>query len=120
MEITRMIPLSSMSVVGIGNMEGGATIVQNGVLSRQEFDLLRMQGAVGDVLSHFIDKAGNPVSPDMEQRLVSTSLEKLRNLHNVIGVAAGTEKAEAVRAALLGGYLDVLITDEDLAEALIK
>lgn len=119
-EITRMIPLSSMSVVGIGNMEDGATILQTGVLSRQEFDLLRMQGAVGDVLSHFIDKEGRPVSPDMEQRLVSTSLEKLSKLRNVIGVAAGPEKAEAVRAALLGGYLDVLITDEDLAEALIK
>ncbi len=120
MEITRMIPLSSMSVVGIGNMEEGATIVQNGVLSRQEFDLLRLQGAVGDVLSHFIDKEGNPVSPDMEQRLVSTSLEKVRTLRNVIGVAAGPEKVEAVRAVLLGGYLDVLITDEDLAEALIQ
>lgn len=43
------------------------------VLSRREFDLSRTRGAAGDVLSHFIDQKGDPVSPDMERRLVSAS-----------------------------------------------
>lgn len=43
------------------------------VLSGREFDLSRTRGAAGDVLSHFIDKKGDPVSPDMERRLVSPS-----------------------------------------------
>ena len=38
----------------------------------------------------------------------------------VIGVAAGESKVEAIHAALLGGYLDVLVTDEDTAQLLAE
>ena len=39
---------------------------------------------------------------------------------NVIGLASGTEKIEAIRAVLRGGYLDILITDETTANLLLK
>ena len=44
----------------------------------------------------------------------------LKKLDNVIGVAAGPSKVNAIRAALRGKYLDILITDEDTARQLIK
>ena len=119
-EIFRMIPLSSMSVVGIGSMNDQATILKNGILNQNDFTFLKMQGAVGDVLSHFLDKNGNPISIELEDRLMSTPLEELRKLDNVIGVAGGARKAEAILAALRGGYLDVLITDEDTAKLLLE
>lgn len=119
-EIQRMRPLSAMSVVGVGNMADDATSIKNGILTKQDFTLLKMQGAVGDILSHFLDKNGAPVAPWLEQRLVSASLETLRSLENVICVAADPAKAEAILAALRGGYLDVLITDEDTAAALLE
>lgn len=118
-EIFRMIPLSSMSVVGIGSMNERATIVKNGILNHNDFTFLKMQGAVGDVLSHFLDKNGQLVSPDLEKRLMSTPMDRLRTLENVIGAAGGTDKAEAILAVLRGGYLDVLITDEDTAQLLL-
>ncbi len=119
-EIFRMIPLSSMSVVGIGSMNDQATILKNGILNQNDFTFLKMQGAVGDMLSHFLDKNGNPISIELEDRLMSTPLEELRKLDNVIGVAGGARKAEAILAALRGGYLDVLITDEDTAKLLLE
>ena len=39
---------------------------------------------------------------------------------NVIGLAAGADKIEAIRAVLRGGYLDILITDEPTANLLLK
>jgi lsr operon transcriptional repressor len=119
-EIYRMIPLSSMSVVGIGGMSDEATIIRNGILSKNDFTVLSMQGAVGDLLSHFIDRDGNPISVSLEERLMSTPLEDLRKLENVIGVAGGPGKVEGILSALRGGYLDVLITDEETAEALLE
>ncbi len=119
-EIFRMIPLSSMSVVGIGSMNDQATILKNGILNQNDFTFLKMQGAVGDVLSHFLDKNGNPISIELEDRLMSTPLEELRKLDNVIGVAGGTRKAEAILAALRGRYLDILITDEETARLLLE
>jgi len=118
-EVFRMVPLSSMSVVGIGSMDEQATIIQNGVMNKNEFTVLRLQGAVGDVLCHFLDKDGNLVSEDLEARLMSTPAETLRQLDNVIGVAGGPEKANAILAALRGGFLDILITDEGAAEKLL-
>ncbi len=41
-------------------------------------------------------------------------------MDNVVGLAAGTQKAEAIRAVLRGGYLDVLITDEPTGSLLLK
>lgn len=118
-EIFRMIPLSSMSVVGIGSMNEQATIVKNGILNKNDFTYLQMQGAVGDILSHFINRQGELVSPDLEGRLMSLPAEQIKSLRNVIGAAGGPGKAEAILAALRGGYLDVLITDEDTAQLLL-
>ncbi|MBQ9647777.1 MAG: sugar-binding transcriptional regulator [Oscillospiraceae bacterium] len=118
-DIRDLVPLSSLSVVGIGAMNDKATVLMSGVLTSNDFLLLKRNGAVGDILSHFINENGEPVSTDLEVRTISTSLETVKSLNNVIGVAAGLAKAEAIRAVLRGGYLDVLITDETTAEVLL-
>jgi DNA-binding transcriptional regulator LsrR (DeoR family) len=114
-----MVKLSSMTVVGIGGMQDDATILRSNILTKNDFLYLEMQGAVGDVLSHFLDKDGNPVETDIEDRLISTPLATLKELENVIGVAAGSHKVDAIRAVLRGKYLDVLITDEATALQLL-
>ena len=75
---------------------------------------------MGDILCHFIDRNGQLVPSDIEGRLISTSLEKLRNLDNTVGVAAGLNKAKAILAALRGGYLETLITDETTAARILE
>lgn len=119
MEIARMVRLASMTIIGIGGMSDDATIISNGILNKNDFLYLSMQGAVGDLLTHFIDINGNPVSSHIEGRLLSTPLETLRELNHVIGIAGGDSKKEAIRASLNGNYLDILITDEDTAASLI-
>ena len=79
-----------------------------------------MQGAVGDILSHFIDAHGQPVDAEIDDRLISTPLDALKEMKNVIGVAGGADKVDAIRAVLNGQYLDVLITDEITAAALLE
>jgi lsr operon transcriptional repressor len=118
-EIRRMVKLSSFSIVGIGAMNPDATILSNGILSQNDFAYLTMKGAVGDILTHFIDKNGVPVVTSIEDRLVSTPLDTLKELNNVIGIAGGEQKVAVIRAALQGGYIDSLITDEDTAKKLI-
>lgn len=118
-EISRMVQLATMTVVGIGGMNNDATIISNGILNPNDFLYLSMQGAAGDILTHFFDKDGQPIHSDIEDRLLSTPLETLKELNNVIGVSGGPSKTDAIRAALRGGYLDVLITDEETALELI-
>lgn len=119
-EISRMISLAQLSVVGIGSMHSSATIFQSGMLNNNDLLYLSMQGAQGDVLSHFLDKEGRLINSPIEERLIATSMEKLSRLHNVIGVAAGRIKADAIRAVLQGHILDTLITDMETAEAILS
>lgn len=119
-EISRMVDLATMTVISIGGINEDATIIKNGIFTKNDFLYLSMQGAVGDLLSHFIDKDGNPVETDIEERLLSTPLSTLRALPNVIGVAAGSSKVKAIRASLKGGYLNTLITDEETALSLLN
>lgn len=118
-DISRLVKLSSTTIVGIGGLDDNCTISKSGILNKNDLIYLEMQGAVGDVLSHFIDKDGNLISTHYESRLISTPLDTLKELNNVIGIACGSTKVRAIKATLIGGYLDVLITDEATALQLI-
>ena len=119
-EIIRMSDLASFTLVGIGALGENATIFRSGLLGPTDMFYLKMNHAVGDLLGHFIDKDGNLIPTPIEDRLISTPLDKLKAMPNVIGLAAGHEKIEAIRAVLRGGYLDILITDETTANLLLK
>lgn len=118
--IRQMSHAATMTVLGIGSMDADATIIKNDILTKADFLLLQMQGATGDLLCHFLDQDGSPVQSSVEQRLVSASLEELREMDNVIGVAGGEKKVDAIHAVLRGGYLDTLITDAGTAESLLS
>lgn len=118
-ELSRMISLAQMTVVGIGAMHESATIFKSGVLNHNDFLYLKMQGAEGDLLCHFIDQNGDLLETPLEERLISAPLSTLKQLNNVIGVAAGDNKVNAIRAALRGQYLDILVTDDRTARQLL-
>lgn len=85
-------------------------------------DILQMeeQGSVGDICSRFFDGSGRPCELDINRRMISIQLEALRGIGHVAGVAAGLSKVEAIKAALRAGYVQVLVTSEHTAEALLK
>ena len=119
-EIFDMAELSSFTLVGIGSIHDSATVVKSGVRSRNDLFYLRMHNAVGDILCHFFDRDGQLLQTPIEDKLISTPLSRLKALRNVVGLAAGAQKADAIRAALRGGYLDVLVTDEATASLLLR
>ena len=118
-DVSTMTEYADMSVVGIGAAVEGSTVLRNGILNEGELTVLKMQGAVGDVLNHFMDKDGTLIKTEIEDRVISTDLDKLRQLKNVVGVAGGKDKVTAIKAVLNGGYLNVLITDSDTAAELL-
>jgi lsr operon transcriptional repressor len=119
-EIFRMAPLATLTVVGIGGLHEESTIFSTGILGKNDMTYLKMKGAVGDILSHFLDKDGNPVPSSVEERLISISLDKLKEFQNVVGVAAGENKVPAIKSALRGQYINVLITDTTTARLLLE
>jgi len=109
----------SMALVGIGSLEPSKLLASSGnVFSNEELEMLRSRGAVGDICVRFFDTKGKPVLTPLDDRVISMSLEQLKRVKRSVGVAGGKRKHEAIRGALLGGLINVLITDRFTAEVL--
>lgn len=119
-DIVRMWEISNYALVGIGALSKNATIIKQGYISEVELASLKKKGVIGDILGQFFDKDGNRIPYKTDERLIAQDIEKIRKIPNVIAVAGGHHKAEAIKAALKGGYVNTLITDEDVAKKLIK
>ncbi len=82
-------------------------------------EVLAARGAVGDICLRYFDAQGRPVLDDSEETVVSVSLPQLLKIDRVVGLAGGLRKVNAIRGALQGGYLDVLVVDLRTALALV-
>ena len=108
------------SMVGIGRAGAESTLVKMRYLNLGETEALRQQGAVGDILGQFFNAQGEKVDCDLHQRIVAFPIEGLRTMDNVIGLAGGKTKVKAILGAIWGGFIKILITDEETAEDLVK
>jgi DNA-binding transcriptional regulator LsrR (DeoR family) len=111
---------AGLALFGVGsNHPRVSSLVRTGFLNPGQSKALLAAGAVGTVCGLHIDAEGRPFPCPWNERLIGIGAEALRRIPRRIGVAAGLQKAEAVRAALLGGLISTLVTDEGLARALV-
>ena len=82
--------------------------------------LLAARGAVGDICLRFFNRAGEQVVTELNERVISIELSELRKVRQVVGVAGGPRKHDAIEGALTGKLVNVLITDFATAEYLLK
>jgi DNA-binding transcriptional regulator LsrR (DeoR family) len=85
-----------------------------------DLNSLQEQEAVGHICFRFFDKQGKAINSELDQRIIGIDLEQLRAIPRTIAIAGGLDKLEAIHAALLGGWINVLITDQTTAEGLIN
>ncbi|ASN04369.1 sugar-binding transcriptional regulator [Virgibacillus necropolis] len=109
-----------MAVVGLGNPFKSSTMEKIGYLEEEDLLSLRKAGAVGDISSRFFDAVGNQIDHPLNNQVIGLNLEEIKNIPEVIGIVEGSYKLESIEAALIGGYLNVLITDDRTAQALVN
>ncbi|MDO8107185.1 sugar-binding domain-containing protein [Isoptericola sp. b441] len=108
-------------IVGIGSLEPSALLRESGnALPEADQETLLKAGAVGDICHRFFDGRGELVESAVNDRVVGIEPDQLRRVPRRIGVAGGARKHTAIRAALLGGWINVLITDLDEANRLVE
>lgn len=117
LQLARNLP---MAMVGVGTATPDSTLVRMGYLSAADARVLTAKGVVGDILGQFFDINGTVLDLPLHERRIGIELEDLRGIGKVVGVAGGVAKVDAIRGALNGGYLDVLVTNETVARQLLK
>jgi DNA-binding transcriptional regulator LsrR (DeoR family) len=107
-------------LAGIGTLQPSPLLKSSGnAISESDLEGLRRRGAVGDVCLRFYDAEGRLVESELNSRVVGISSDDLRKVARKVGIAGGERKFDAIRGAVLGKWLDVLITDVDTAEHLV-
>ena len=89
-------------------------------ISRLLKRVLCSQGTVGNICLRIYDADGAPVPTSLNDRVLSMRLDQLRRVKRVVGIAGGRRKFDAIRGALRGNWINVLVTDRFMAERLVK
>ncbi|MBJ3777620.1 sugar-binding transcriptional regulator [Acuticoccus mangrovi] len=111
----------SLALVGIGALEPSPMIADSGNrLTPAELAELGAMGAVGDMGLRFFDAEGRQVRSSCDERIIGIDLPELARIPRVVAVAGGLRKVPAIRAAMRGGFISVLVTDNITAAALAE
>jgi DNA-binding transcriptional regulator LsrR (DeoR family) len=110
----------TMALVGIGSLQPSQLLQASGnaIAPRDQATLLEL-GAVGDVCNRYFDIDGHLVRSDLDSRVVGIDPDAFRAVPRRIGLAGGKRKHAAIRAALSGNWVNVVITDLSTAGALL-
>jgi len=106
------------SFVGIGELTWQSPLHKDGFVNDTEIASLIEDGAVGEIVGWPFDAAGRPIETTIYDRVASLELERPPKRLTVV-VGCGPHKIEPLKAALAGGLLSALITDETTASELL-
>lgn len=121
-EILDIARRATVALLGVGTVDAQTSrFVQFTALSAEDMRrIAETHGGVGEIAARVYDVQGRPCAEEYGQRTVGLSLQELRQIPLVIGVAATAAKARPIYGALRGGLLDVLITDEAAARGVLE
>lgn len=89
-------------------------------MRQEEIDALIQAGAVGDISARFFDERGRQLSSPVDQRIVGLEPDAFSRIPVRIAVVTGSDKRQALRAALEGDLLTGLVTDLESARSLLE
>jgi len=112
---------ADLAIVGIGAPRPDSILVREGsIVTWPELEDLLAKGAVGDISLRYFDEHGNLIRSDLDERVVGLTLDEIRSLEHVVGVAGGAAKLKAILGALEGKLIHVLVTDHITARNLLE
>ncbi|MNH97178.1 Sorbitol operon regulator [compost metagenome] len=109
-----------LALVGIGNPYSMSTMERFGYLNESVLQELRELDTVADINSRFINSKGQIVEHPINNKVIGMGLEQLKGINHVVGLAFGQHKIECIKAALSGGYINMLVTDESTASKIVS
>ena len=119
LRVLELARLADVTLIGIGRMDEQAQLHADGFMSSAELDEMRRLGAVGEVTGWAFDAAGRIIRGGANDRVTSAPRD-VPPSRLVVGVAQGTGKVLPIRAALRGGIVNGLITNETTARSILE
>jgi DNA-binding transcriptional regulator LsrR (DeoR family) len=109
----------TVAAVSIGSWEPGVSTVHD-MLSAEERAHYASLGVAAEMSAHLFDAEGRRIGRDLGERCITVEADRLRRIPEVIAIAGGRRKAEAIGAVLRSGLVTSLVTDTAAADHLLQ
>ncbi|MGH3318390.1 MAG: sugar-binding transcriptional regulator [Nocardioidaceae bacterium] len=106
------------AVIAVGAWTPHHSTVWDAVTPAEQEDCLA-RGACAEVSGRLLDADGNALRTDLDDRVIAITLDQLRAVPEVVAIAAGAGRAAAAAAVVRAGFVDTLVTDASLAQAVL-
>jgi deoxyribonucleoside regulator len=108
-----------VAFLSAGGIEGITTSYRLGHVSEADRQSLIAAGAVGDLLYNFISEDGDLVDHNVNTRVISIGIDRLKNAKDRILISGGKEKVKVLLGCLRLLKPTVFITDEFTAKTIL-
>ena|GEM_PF-1212502 len=110
-----------LAFLGVGSFEPDVNMpFYRQYLSSAECALLKKEARTGELLSCKLDIHGNVLPSLLTGRVLTIELETLRNVPEVVVLAAGRDKTQSLIAGARGGYFKTMIITEIAALSVLE
>lgn len=107
------------AIFAAGSIDHTSHIVGSGVASHADLDWYIKQGATGVLCGRFINAAGDPITGELDTRMIGVELDKLQGLDIGLLVSVGADKVQPMLAAIAGGYVTHVVTSVQTATQML-
>ena len=120
-KILAMARMADLAFVGIGSAGAESIMVPEfwNIMTPATLSGLVEKGAVGSLNLRYFGAEGRAVRSEFDDSIVGLTTDELRKIFRVVGIAGGAAKLQAIRAALVGMLINVLVTDDATARRLL-
>lgn len=120
-EVLDMARNADIALVGIGSVASKTDSYYDlRTLSGKQFEEHISHKCQGEVLAHLYDLDGKACAEQVNSKLIGLNLEELGNIEHSFGVAATKSKVKAIHAALKGGLINGLVSDEETIASVLE
>jgi DNA-binding transcriptional regulator LsrR (DeoR family) len=112
---------ADIALVGIGSSHSDSIAVPDlwRFLPPAALPELLARGAVGSINLRYFNGDGCLVPSEINDRVIGLTLDEMKNIARVVGIAGGPAKLRAIHAALKARLINVLVTDHVTATELL-
>ena len=119
-KVLQMAENADIALIGIGSMQKDSSILKAGIRTEEEYTELIQKGAVGEIVGRIYDKEGQVVDEDLRRKMIGISTQQIKKIPVRVGISYGKDKVEAIKGAIKGEMINVLVTDATTAEKLME
>lgn len=111
-------PKLTKAMVAIAPWRAGESMIHDSV-SRQDQKLVSSFAPAAEVLANILDAHGKQIATEFSDRALAIPMKLLRKVPDVIAVAGGESRHEAVLAAVRAKFINTLVTDSKTAQFIL-